>query len=352
MLSSSKVIPTLPNKIKSASAVWIHPKERKIHPVNMEMTKEPRRVVLSGASGLLGGALLRALVARGEQPVQLVRRFPVVRPSGDGEPGTPLLLAWNPAAEFPVADPTPLEGLTAAVHFSGANISGRRWTRAYRREMTESRLVTTAALVRALSRLRRPPEVLLAASAIGFYGDRGEEMLDERTPAGDGFFPELCQQWEAAARPATESGIRVVHLRLGVVLSSKGGALAKMIPLFRLGLGGQLGNGRQWMSWISLDDAVRAMLFAIDTPTLQGPVNLTAPNPVTNRDFTRTLARQLKRPAVAPVPAFALRLALGQMADEALLASARVFPGKLLTAGFRFQYPVLEQAMEAALRPA
>ena len=317
----------------------------------MEMTKEPRRVVLSGASGLLGGALLQALAAHGDQPVQLVRQFPDVQRSGEDDPGKPLLLAWNAAAESPVTDSAMLEGLKAAVHFSGANISGRRWTRTYRREMTESRLVTTAALVRVLSRLRRPPEVLLAASAIGFYGDRGEEMLDEGTPAGDGFFPELCQQWEAAAKPAIEAGIRVVHLRFGVVLSSKGGALAKMLPLFRLGLGGQLGSGRQWMSWISLDDAMRAMLFAMETPNLQGPVNLTAPNPVTNREFTRALARQLKRPAVAPVPAFALRLALGQMADEALLASARVFPGKLLSAGFQFEHPVLEQALAASLPP-
>ena len=318
----------------------------------MEMMKEPRRVVLSGASGLLGGALLQTLAAQGDQAVQLVRHLPGRSSRGEGERGKPLLLEWNPMAGVPFADPARLEGLKAAVHFSGANISARRWTRAYRQEMTESRLVTTAALVRTLSRLERPPEVLLAASAIGFYGDRGEEMLDEQAPPGNGFFPELCKQWEAADRPAMEAGIRVVHLRFGIVLSSKGGALAKMLPLFRLGLGGRLGNGRQWMSWISLDDAVRAMLFAMETTSLQGPANVTAPNPVTNREFTRTLAGQLRRSALAPAPAFALRLALGQMADEALLASARVFPRKLLSAGFQFEHPVLEQAMTAALQPA
>jgi uncharacterized protein (TIGR01777 family) len=189
---------------------------------------------------------------------------------------------------------------------------------------------------------------MLVASAIGIYGNRGDELLDESSAPGSGFMAELCEQWEAAAQPARDAGIRVVHLRFGVVLGP-GGALTRVTPIFRLGLGGPLGSGRQWMSWISLSDAVAAILFALDTPTLTGPVNLTAPNPVTNAEFTRALARRLHRPAIFPVPAFALRIALGQMADEALLASARVLPARLTQAGFQFQHPTVEDALAAAL---
>lgn len=314
--------------------------------------KEPIRVALSGASGMLGGALARALTGQGVAILQLVRRLPEARIHATGGPDSTVLVRWSPANEPAVVDPSQLEGLRAAVHFSGANVAAHRWTAAYRREMTMSRVGTTAALARVLASLKRPPEVLLAASAIGFYGDRGEELLDEEAGPGLGFFPELCRQWEAAALPAAEAGIRVVHLRIGVVLAQNEGALAKMLPLFRRGLGGRLGSGRQWMSWISLEDAVGAMLFAIGTPGLKGPVNLTSPNPVTNAEFTRSLARQLRRPALLPAPAFALRLALGQMADEALLASARVLPAKLTAAGFAFRYPVLEDALTSALQPA
>jgi len=287
---------------------------------------------------MLGSALRQALAARKVPVLQLVRR----QPASAGQ------LPWNPAATRAIADSEPLEGLAAAIHLSGANVGGHRWTRAYKCEMTASRVDSTRALAATLARLRQPPQALLVASAIGFYGNRGEELLDESSAPGSGFLADLCQQWEAAARPAADAGVRVVHLRFGVVLGPGPGALARMEPIFRLGLGGRLGSGRQWMSWISLTDALAAILFALDTPALAGPVNLTAPNPVTNAEFTRTLARQLHRPAVLPAPAFALRLALGEMAGETLLASARVYSSQLTQAGFRFAYPTITRALAAA----
>jgi hypothetical protein len=213
--------------------------------------------------------------------------------------------------------------------------------------MTESRVTTTRTLAETLARLRNPPPVLIAASAVGYYGDRGEEILDEGAAAGAGFLPELCAAWEAAALPAEEAGIRVVHLRFAVVLGPDGGALAKLAPLFRLGLGGPLGDGKQWMSWVSEADAVSATLFALGNPALAGPVNIASPNPVTNRAFTRELGRAVHRPVLLPAPAFALRLAFGEMADEALLASTRAVPRRLLEAGFRFEHPTLEQGFAA-----
>jgi hypothetical protein len=214
--------------------------------------------------------------------------------------------------------------------------------------MTASRVDSTRALAATLARLRQPPPVLLVASAVGLYGSRGEELLDETSAAGSGFLADVCRQWETAAQPAVDAGVRVVNLRFGVVLGPGSGALARMEPVFRLGLGGKLGSGRQWMSWISLDDALAAILFVLDRPSIEGPVNLTAPNPVTNADFTRTLARELHRPAILPVPAPALRLALGEMAGETLLSSARVYPSKLTAAGFRFAHPTITRALAAA----
>ncbi len=264
-------------------------------------------------------------------------------------------LRWNPAAASAIADTAPLEGLAAAIHLSGASVAGHRWTPAWKREMGASRVESTRALAIALAGLRQPPKALLVASATGVYGDRGDDLLDERAEPGSGFLADLCREWEAAAQPAVDAGIRVVHLRFGVVLG-RGGALAKMLPLFRLGLGGRLGSGRQWMSWISLADAVAAMLFALDsnsaTPALAGPINLTAPNPVTNAEFTRALGRAVHRPAILPAPAFALRLALGQMADGALLSSARAVPARLTDAGFQFTHPTVDEALAEALAAA
>lgn len=288
---------------------------------------------------MLGTTLRDALAARQMRIVQLVR----------GAPSSPDQVAWNPSGMPAIADKAALEGCSAAIHLSGAGVANHRWTGAYRRELAESRVDSTRVLATALSGLRHRPQALLVASAIGVYGERGDEVLDETSAPGAGFLADLCRQWEAAARPAVDAGIRVVHLRSGVVLGPGRGALARMLPPFRLGLGGKLGSGRQWMSWIALDDAIAAILFALETASLAGPLNLTAPNPVTNAEFTRVLAHQLRRPAVMAVPAFALRLAFGQMADETLLASTRATPAKLSAAGFRFAHATLDQALAAAL---
>jgi uncharacterized protein (TIGR01777 family) len=242
-----------------------------------------------------------------------------------------------------------LEGLDAVIHLSGANLAASRWTAGYRREIVSSRVDSALALAGALAALPRPPRTFLAASAIGFYGDRGDERLDENSPSGRGFLAEMCRAWEAACLAAADAGIRVVHLRFGVALAAHDGALAKMLPLFRLGLGGRLGPGKQWMSWIALDDLIAAVLFLLDSSDVTGPVNLTSPHPVTNAEFTRVLGRVLHRPAVLPAPAFALRLMLGPMADEALMLSTRVVPAKLLDAGFRFAHPEIEGALRAVM---
>jgi hypothetical protein len=290
---------------------------------------------------MVGSALRAELDAQQARVTQLVRRVPQ----------TASELQWNPAAAIPVADTGPVEGLDAAIHLSGANLSARRWTPAYRREMAASRVDSTRALATLLAALRRPPRALLVASAIGIYGNRGDEILDETSAPGQGFLPGLCREWEAAADPAAQAGVRVVHMRFGVVLAPGAGALAMMLPIFRLGLGGRLGSGKQWMSWISLSDLVAAVMFLLESPSLHGAVNLVAPHPVTNSEFTRTLARLLHRLAVLPAPAFALRLALGPMADEALLSSTRVRPSMLINAGFGFTQPTIEAALNSALRP-
>ena len=297
-------------------------------------------VMMSGASGMLGVAVRQSLAARAATVRQLVRHTPT----------EPNQLLWDPGASPALPDRQPLEGLDAAIHLSGSSLAAHRWTAAYKRELVSTRVQSTRNLVATLLSLRSPPAVLLCASAVGFYGDRGNDLLDERAAPGSGFLAELCQEWEAASHPATDAGIRVVHLRFGVVLGPHGGALDKMLPLFRYGLGGRLGSGLQWMSWISLADLVAAALFALDNPRLSGPVNFTAPHPVTNAEFTHALAHTLHRPAVFPAPAFALRVALGEMADAALLSSTRAIPAKLTDAGFRFTHPTIDLALNAALR--
>lgn len=299
-----------------------------------------RRILLSGASGLLGTALRDALHVSGAEVLQLVRRPPT----------DPHQIAWNPGAAAPVPAPDRLEGLTAAIHLSGANVAAQRWTPTYRRQMWTSRVESTRSLAAVLANLRERPQAFLVASATGIYGDRGDELLTEESSPGTGFLADLCRAWEDAAQPAADAGIRVVHLRFGVVLGGQGGALQKMLPAFRVGLGGRLGSGRQWMSWIALADVVRAVQFALTKQSIAGATNVVAPAPVTNAEFTRALSHVLHRPAMLAVPAFALRLMLGQMADEALLASARVSPRRLLDAGFQFGYPMLEQALRAPSR--
>jgi uncharacterized protein (TIGR01777 family) len=296
------------------------------------------RILLSGASGMLGTALGRSLAAEFEM-LQLVRRPPAASAE----------IEWHPEASRPFAQTSVLERIEAAIHLSGANVAGKRWTPAYKRELVESRVQSTRALSLALAGLRCPPQVLLVASGTGIYGNREEESLDESSAPGTGFLADLCRAWEEAAEPARAAGIRVVHLRCGLVLGNTGGALARMLPIFRLGLGGPLGNGRQWMSWIALADLIAAVRFLLAAENLSGPINLVAPEPVTNAGFARAIGRALNRPAILPAPAFALRLAFGEMADEALLSGAKVFPRRLLQAGFPFRYPTIDAALRTAL---
>jgi uncharacterized protein (TIGR01777 family) len=303
------------------------------------MTTSPRKILFSGASGLIGASLVRAAEAERIQTLQLIRR----------EPRKPEEISWNPQAGQPVRDLALLERLDAAIHLSGANISAQRWNAARKREIVESRVGSTRALLKVLMALKQPPATLLCASATGIYGERGDEILSEESPPGEGFIADTCRAWEAEASAASEAGIRVVHLRFGVVLAAEGGALGRMLPFFRPGLGGNLGSGRQWMSWIALNDVVRAIFYILDAGALRGPLNIIAPNPVTNAEFTRALGRSLHRPAMIPVPRFALRLAFGEMADEVLLASTRAVPDRLLQAGFIFELPNLDSALKAIL---
>jgi uncharacterized protein (TIGR01777 family) len=305
------------------------------------MTVVPSKVLLTGASGLIGANLVRELSANRIQTFQLVRK-------GIGELPTNKI-AWNPLAGQPVAELQRLEGLDAVIHLSGANVSSHRWTERYKQEILSSRVDTTLALTRALQSLKQPPKTCLCASAVGIYGNREDELLTEASAPGRSFLADTCVAWEAAADTARDVGARVVHLRFGVVLSAEGGALKQMLPLFRLGAGGKLGNGRQWMSWISMPDLIDAMLHLLETETMEGSVNLVAPNPVTNIEFTKALGRAVHRPAVLPVPAFALRLAFGEMADDALLASVRAIPERLTVSGFKFRYPDIAPALRAVL---
>jgi uncharacterized protein (TIGR01777 family) len=239
--------------------------------------------------------------------------------------------------------------IQAIVHLAGESIAGGRWTESRKRLIRDSRVDPTRRLCEALARRSPKPAVLICASAIGYYGSQGDIVLTENSPSGEGFLPDVCRQWEAATLPAAEAGIRVVNLRIGMVLGRKGGALASMLTPFRLGLGGVVGSGRQYWSWIAIDDLVGAMQHAIVTRAISGPVNATAPNPATNREFTKALGRVLRRPTIVPMPAFAARLALGPMADDLLLASARVVPSRLLESGYQFRFPELEPALRHEL---
>jgi hypothetical protein len=296
------------------------------------------RILVSGSSGLIGRALCARLPGLGHTPVRLVRR-PAAGPDE---------IAWDPAAG--TLDPAALAGLDAVVHLAGAGIADRRWTPARRRELVDSRVRSTMLLAVALAASASPPRVLLSASASGWYGDRGDEALDETAAPGGGFLAGLARAWEDAAAPAAAAGIRVVHPRTGIVLTPGGGALAQLLPLFRLGLGGPLGDGRQWWSWITLDDLVEALVHAIGHVEVRGPFNAASPAPATNTAFARALGRVLHRPAWLPAPAFALRLALGrELADEVLLASQRLRPAVLERTGFRFADPDLEPALRRLL---
>lgn len=295
------------------------------------------RIAVSGASGFLGSALLPALRADGHTVVQLVRR-----PAAD-----PSEISWDPGAG--VLDPHVLRGVDAVINLSGANVAGTRWTPAYKQTLRDSRVRTTTLLSNAIAAMEVPPQVFLSGSAVGFYGDRGDAPLDESSTSGNSFLAGVCRDWEDATSSAERAGVRVVHLRTGVVLDRSGGALERMEPLLKLGIAGPLGSGRQYWAWITLADWLAAVRFLLRPDTvLAGPVNLTAPKPETNARITTALARHLSRPALLPVPAFALRLALGEFVAE-FLASQRVFPRRLLDAGFTFASPDIDTAAPAVL---
>ena len=293
------------------------------------------RVFITGASGLIGSALLSSLEQSGEEVVQLTRR-PAKGPSQ---------VSWNPRAPLPAEA---VSGFDVVIHLAGETVVGR-WTAEKKREIRDSRVSGTQHLATALAQTSAKPRAFVCASAVGFYGNRGDEVLTESSAAGTGFAADLGRDWEAASRIAADAGIRTTNLRIGVVLTPRGGALGKMLTPFKLGLGGRIGSGRQWWSWIHIDDIVGAIHHVMRTESLSGPVNLVAPNPVTNGEFTRTLAGVLHRPALAPLPAFMARIALGEMATELMCSSQRVLPRKLQESGYSFRFNDLGKAFEDLL---
>lgn len=293
------------------------------------------RILVSGASGLIGRALVRSFESHGHEVTRLVRL-----PTHD-----PHEIQWNPS--FAVR-PEVVSSFDSVIHLSGENVAGR-WTAEKKRRVRESRIVSTQNLSSALAKAEKPPQIFICTSAIGYYGHRGRETLTEASPSGTGFLPEVCRGWEAATQPAADTGIRTLNLRFGIVLSRDGGAFKPMLLPFRLGLGGRIGDGRQWWSWIHIEDVVAAVNHILEMQSVSGPVNLTAPNPVTNEEFTRRLASALRRPAIFSVPALAARLVFGEFADESVLASARVLPQKLVDGGFQFRYPELGPALRELL---
>jgi uncharacterized protein len=298
------------------------------------------RLLVSGVSGPIGTALLPTLEASSAAIVRLAR-------SGSAPlPKSIATIPWDP--DQPIS-PVVVSGFDAVIHLAGESIVGR-WTAEKKRKIRDSRVIGTRNLAQALAQAQHKPQVFICSSAIGYYGDRGDEVLKEESAPGTGFLPEVCRVWEGAARPASEAGIRTVHLRTGVVLSPKGGALAKMLPPFKLGLGGRIGNGRQWMSWIDVRDMVGAIHHILKTDLLHGPLNLVAPRPVTNAEFTKTLAAVLSRPAIFPVPAFVVKTLFGEMGETVLLGSQRVEPVQLTSSGYPFRFRELEASLAALLR--
>lgn len=294
------------------------------------------RIAVTGSTGLIGSALVPALRADGHEVLRLVRRETNLAPDE---------VSWDPQAGR--IDVAKLRGITAMVHLAGAGVGDARWTEEYKRQIRDSRVLGTSLIARAMAGLDPQPEALVAGSAIGFYGDTGDRAVDEQSPPGQGFLAEVVQAWEAAAAPASEAGIRVTHARTGLVVAREGGAWARMFPLFRLGLGGRMGSGRQYWSWISLRDEVAALQYLLAQPSISGPVNLTAPNPATNAEVTAAMGTVLGRPTVLPVPSFALKAALGEFSTE-ILSSARVLPRVLEQHDFTWQDRDIASAIRAA----
>lgn len=295
------------------------------------------KVAVTGASGLVGSALMQVLKDEGHEVYAMVRR-PATSPSE---------LSWDPATGH--VDAGRLSKMDAVVHLAGENIAAKRWSDEQKRKIRSSRLDATYKLATAISSVTPRPSVLVSASAIGFYGNRDEQILSENSSMGEGFLAQLCKDWEDATLPAAASDVRVVNARISMVLSANGGALGKLLPIFKMGAGGPIGSGKQYMSWIDDSDLVRALAFVLTNENIAGPVNMSAPNPVTNKEFTSVLASVLGKPAFLPVPPLALRLAMGELADELLLVSQKVMPTVLQREGFRFQYPELERALRHVL---
>lgn len=304
--------------------------------LNQGKGQKPMRVLVTGASGLIGSSLVNFLSGQGHEVMQLTRH----------EDSNPAHIFWDPAGGK--LDSSKLEGLDAVVHLAGESV-GQVWTKEIKHRILESRQKGTRLLAETLARLENPPKVLVSASAVGYYGDRGTSELTEDAANGAGFLAGVCKEWESAVEPAIKKGIRTVNMRFGVVLSPRGGALKQMLPPFQMGAGGNLGHGRQYFSWISHFDAVQAICFAIENESLSGPVNATAPNPVTNAEFTRALGKVLGRMTIFPVPAIAARTIFGEMAEEMLLTGQKVLPKKLQSAGFKFRYPDIESALRHEL---
>jgi uncharacterized protein len=300
------------------------------------------KILIAGSTGLVGSSLVTLLNEQGHTVTRLVRPTSIHKSSTDS------IVKWDPLASK--IDSENLDGFDAVVNLAGENLVSGRWTRRKKAELRDSRINGTLLLSDALAKLKKRPPVLISASAIGYYGDRGEEALTEEASKGSGFLADLCQDWESATRPAVTAGIRVVNLRIGVVLSSKGGALSKMLLPFQWGAGGEIGSGDQYFSWIAIDDVTGAILHAIHEATLSGPVNATAPRPVTNREFTKALGKVLVRPTLIPVPNFGLRMLFGEMADECLLSGQNVVPSKLESSGYNFLEPEIEPALRHILK--
>jgi uncharacterized protein (TIGR01777 family) len=296
------------------------------------------KLLISGSHGLVGTALVKSLEPEGHEIFRLVRHAP----------GDDLEIEWSPD-RYSIALAR-LEGFDAVVHLAGENIASGRWNEEKKRRIRESRVKGTKLLSDALANLTRPPKTLISASAVGYYGNRGDELLTETSAPGDDFLAGVCVEWEKATGLAVEKGIRVVNTRFGIILDSEGGALQKMLTPFRMGLGGKIGSGKQWMSWIALDDVVGAIRLALTNETLRGPVNVVAPNPVRNAEFTKTLGKALSRPTLFPIPAFGVRLVFGEMADALLLSSQRVEPARLKATAYSFKHSQLESALVHLLR--
>jgi uncharacterized protein (TIGR01777 family) len=296
------------------------------------------KILISGSHGLVGEALIKSLEPEGHEIFRLVRHYP----------GSSSEIEWSPD-RYSIALSL-IEGFDAVVHLAGESIAEGRWTEEKKRRIRESRVKGTKLLSDALANLTDPPKTLISASAIGYYGDRGDELLTETSPPGNDFLSQVCVEWEQATLHATQMGIRVVNARFGIILAKNGGALKKMLPPFRMGLGGRIGSGKQWMSWIALNDVVGGIKLALTNDSLKGPANFVAPNPVRNAEFTKTLGKALSRPTLFPIPAFGVRLAFGEMADALLLSSQRGEPTKLQDHQYPFSYPQLEPALRHILR--